>query len=289
MKITLKQKKFLKYVTNDIIKNYKKYNCKSKYYTNIKKKINYFYKQTQNNKKKYLGSVGYINFPYFKMGNIDTTDLFGVDEIIIFSFYYLLKINNYKNAADLGANLGLHSIVLSKLGYNVKSYEPDAQHYKKMLDNLKLNGSKKVKTFRKAVSNNNKDAVFTKIINNTTGSFINDSKKKIFGPINRYKVRCIEFNEILRHSDLLKIDVEGMEAKLFCSTIAKDWDGKIAIVEIGSKQNATKIFKHSKNQKIFLYSQKKNWKSAKRIQDLPYSHKEGSVIISLNKKNPWLK
>lgn len=288
MKITLKEKKFLKYITNDIIKNYQKYYCSSNYYRKIKKKINYLYRQNENEKKKYLGTAGYINFPYFKMGNIDTTHLFGIDEIIIFSFYYLLKKKKFKNAADLGANLGLHSIVLSKLGYNVKSYEPDTQHYKKMLSNLKLNKCKKVKTFRKAVSNNNKDAVFTKIINNTTGSFINNSKKKIFGPISKFKVKCIEFKKILRHADLLKIDVEGMEAKLFCSTTAKDWYGKVAIMEIGSKKNATKIFKHSKHQNIFLYSQKKKWLNAKTIQDLPYSHKEGSVIISLNKNNPWL-
>ena len=71
------------------------------------------------------------------MGNIDTTHLFGIDEIIIFSFYYLLKKKKFKSAADLGANIGLHSIVLSKLGYNVKSYEPDTQHYKKMLSQKK--------------------------------------------------------------------------------------------------------------------------------------------------------
>jgi hypothetical protein len=36
MKITFKEKKFLKYITNDIIKNYQKYYCRSNYYAKIK-------------------------------------------------------------------------------------------------------------------------------------------------------------------------------------------------------------------------------------------------------------
>ena len=51
MKITFKEKKFLKYITNDIIKNYQKYYCGSNYYAKIKKKINYFYRQNKNEKK----------------------------------------------------------------------------------------------------------------------------------------------------------------------------------------------------------------------------------------------
>ena len=35
-----------------------------------------------------LGEIGNLNFPYFKMGNVDSVKLFGIDELIIFSFYY---------------------------------------------------------------------------------------------------------------------------------------------------------------------------------------------------------
>ena len=30
---------------------------------------------------------------------------------------------------DLGANVGVHSIILSNLGFDVTSYEPDAIHF----------------------------------------------------------------------------------------------------------------------------------------------------------------
>ena len=59
-----------------------------------------------------LDFIGEINLPYFSMGAINSTHLFGLDELILFSFYNNTK-KIYKKVADLGANIGLHSIVLS--------------------------------------------------------------------------------------------------------------------------------------------------------------------------------
>ena len=68
MKITFKEKKFLKYITNDIIKNYQKYYCRSNYYAKIKKKINYFYRQNKNEKKKILRGSWFYKFSLFQNG-----------------------------------------------------------------------------------------------------------------------------------------------------------------------------------------------------------------------------
>ena len=59
-----------------------------------------------------FGKFGSLNFPYFEMGAINSTHLFGFDELILFSFYHQNR-NNYKKVADLGANIGLHSIIMS--------------------------------------------------------------------------------------------------------------------------------------------------------------------------------
>jgi len=74
-----------------------------------------------------LGGFGEIALPYFRMGAVDTLDLFGLDELIIFSFYWTNR-NRYRRAADIGANLGLHSILMSKCGWEVDAYEPDPAH-----------------------------------------------------------------------------------------------------------------------------------------------------------------
>ena len=70
-----------------------------------------------------LINIGNLQLPYFSMGTINSHHLFGLDELIIFSFYQR-NIGRYKSVADLGANIGLHSICLSKFGYTVDSFEP---------------------------------------------------------------------------------------------------------------------------------------------------------------------
>ena len=71
-----------------------------------------------------LFGLGKLSLPFFSMGSINSTHLFGLDELLIFSFYRK-NIDRYKSVADLGANIGLHSICLSKYGFDVDSYEPD--------------------------------------------------------------------------------------------------------------------------------------------------------------------
>ena len=53
-----------------------------------------------------FGEIGVINFPFFDMGQITSKKLFGLDEMILFSFYFVNK-KRYKNTLDLGANIGV--------------------------------------------------------------------------------------------------------------------------------------------------------------------------------------
>src|SRR5258708_2926961 len=71
-----------------------------------------------------FGSFGALSLPYTKMGAIDSVDLFGLDELIIFSFYRANRAR-YRRVLDIGANLGLHSIVMARCGFQVKAFEPD--------------------------------------------------------------------------------------------------------------------------------------------------------------------
>ena len=82
--------------------------------------------------KQPFGPIGDIVFPYFKMGNRDSLDLFDMDELIIFSFYWVNR-DKYRNILDIGANIGLHSLILSKCGYQVNCFEPDPVHFKQQI------------------------------------------------------------------------------------------------------------------------------------------------------------
>ena len=82
-------------------------------------------------------------FSFFKMGNIDSTNLFDIDELIIFA-YYKKRLSKYKNISDIGANIGLHSVMLdmlSSIDSTIHSYEPDPVHFFKT-DPKPINKSK---------------------------------------------------------------------------------------------------------------------------------------------------
>lgn len=230
---------------------------------------------------------GKVHIPYLSMGSINSTHLFGLDELIIFAFY-LKNIMRYKIVYDIGANIGLHSIMLAKAGYSVTSYEPDPWHFEILNKNLALNDSKKnVQTMNKAVSTQSGELEFVRVLGNTTGSHLAGAKKDPYGDLERFKVGVDEFRGIVRKADLIKMDVEGHEAEILLGTNKKDWAKADAIVEIGTLENAEKIFNHLKNIGVNIFSQKKSWEKVDKLEDLPTSHKEGSIFISQKLNMPW--
>ena len=231
----------------------------------------------------YLEFIGKFKLPFYKMGNINSSHLLGIDEIIIFIFYFLRK-KKFHNVSDLGANIGMHSIILGKLGFNVKSYEPDQEHSKQFKKNKNINKLNNVKLIRKAVDTKKGDVIFTKILNNTTGSFIKKAKKNTYGPVKKYKVKTEKFQDILKWSDMIKMDVEGLEAELIKTVNSKNLSTKEIILEVGSKDNAKNIFRYSKKNNFNLFSQKRGWKKVKNISDMPHSYKDGSLIITNENK-----
>ena len=246
--------------------------------------LNLYGKDKEN--KANLGFLGKIYLPFFSMGAIDSTHLFGLDELILFSFYHKNK-NLYSRVSDLGANIGLHSIVLSNLGYKVTSYEPDPIHFEKLTQNTNLNNASNINLVNKAVSTEHGQLEFIRVLGNTTGSHLAGSKDNTYGDLNKFKVDVLPFLEICKDSDLIKIDVEGHEAKILLSTKENDWSSTDAIVEVGNQENSTQIFEHFQNIGINLFSQKKSWGKVNKIEDMPNSYKEGSLFISKKEKMPW--
>ena len=237
--------------------------------------------------KEHISGIGTIDFPYFEMGSINSTHLFGLDELIIFSFY-MRNSGQYLNVADLGANIGLHSIVLSQLGYNVSSYEPDPKHLKQLKFNLDRNCKNNVPIiYEKAISTENGITQFTRVVGNTTGSHIYGAKQNPYGQLETFDVMTRAFRDVMKENDLLKIDVEGHEAAILCTTNANDWENTDAIVEVGTSDNAEKIYQHLKSININLYSQVNGWKEVRAQDQMPCSYKEGSLFISKKSSMPW--
>lgn len=71
------------------------------------------------------------------MRKISSSDLFSLNEFLIFYFYLKYK-KKYKKAADMRVNLGLRTIALSKLVVKVDSYEPDPNIFNQQIKILKI-------------------------------------------------------------------------------------------------------------------------------------------------------
>ena len=236
--------------------------------------------------KKLFHPFGDIVFPYTKMGNIDSVDLFGLDELIIFSFYYKNRFN-YHNVLDLGTNLGLHSFVMERCGFTVQSFEPDPWHFNLLERTINNNGLTHVKPINAAVSTKNGEQEFIRVLGNTTGSHLAGAKSNVYGEINKFKVRTVAFEELIGWADLIKIDVEGYEANIIKSTSLDNWASTDAIIEVGNENNAKLIFEYFEGSKINLFAQKLNWERVKEIGGMPTSYRDGSLFISINNHMRW--
>jgi FkbM family methyltransferase len=242
-----------------------------------------FHASSETNKS--LGPIGEFYFPYFKMGAIDSIDLFGLDELILFAFYWANRAR-YHRALDIGANIGLHTTVLAKCGYEVELFEPDPTHFAKLQEILNANGIKKVIAHQAAVSNESGKVEFVRVLGNTTSSHIAGCKQP-YGELERFEVPVFDIRHLMHRADLIKMDVEGHEATILEATDSKDWDTTDAVIEVGALDKAQAIYTHLQKIGVNAFSQKTGWNEVKKLDDMPFSYKDGSLFISKKQAMPW--
>jgi len=279
---------------NWIIDNQKsklfKLGIKSKEYKVYKKKTfqaSTFLFGKKTNQKININGIGKIKVPYFSFGNISSVHMWDIEDLFLFSYYKNSK-NLYQQGYDLGANVGLHSIIMSKSGFKkIKSYEPDPRHIKQLIKNFKKNNVKNVKLNKKAIFIKKSSVIFNRILGNTQSSHIINAKSNPYGKITKIKVPTVDFKKILpKTKTLIKMDIENVEGDVLLRTQKKDWKYIDAFVEVGDIVNAKKIFGHFKKNSINIFSHKKKWNKVSQIKDMPKSYKEGLIFISLKNKIP---
>ena len=223
-----------------------------------------------------FGPWGKLIFPYVKMGKIDSLDLFGVTELIIFALY-LKKKHHYSRVLDIGANLGLHSIIMSRLGWEVQAFEPDPQHYIELTSNLQRNQAE-VQRHNKAVSTQDGLAQFVRVLDNLTGNHLVGCKDS-YGPRETITVQTVDCRPLFDWADFAKIDSEGNEADLLLTTTPDQMRHLEAIVEVRNEQNAQAIFEHFIALDVPMYSQKIGWRRVRNLSQMPHQNREGSLFI----------
>ena len=235
-----------------------------------------------------LGEIGNLNFPYFKMGNVDSVKLFGIDELIIFAFYYTNR-NRYKKTLDLGANIGLHTLIMKKLGFQVISYEPDSIHLAQIEKVMDLNDLSTEGLTPRAISDKRGTMDYIRILGNTTGSHLLGSKEEVYGPTEIVSTEVDDILEVLSQGnfDFVKMDVEGHEVVLLNRITTQSITSTDIMLEIGSEKNANAIFSILSDKKIPAYAQKTNWARVEKLQDLPSHHTHGSLFLSMQGPPNW--
>ena len=247
---------------------------------------NYLTELIKNKNEFDLGFLGKVKLPYVELGAINSLDLFGLDELIIFSFYWKNR-NVYQKVADLGANIGLHSIIMNNCNWHVTAYEPDPFHINILKKNILLNEIKNIKVFEVAVSDEGGSQEFTRVVGNTTSSHLSGSKPNPYGILEKFTVEVCPIKEVFANHDFIKMDVEGNEAKIILASISTDWVGTDMMLEIGSDINSELIFNHLKKISINCFSQKNNWELVSSLNDMPKDYTEGSLFITSKEIMNW--
>jgi FkbM family methyltransferase len=220
------------------------------------------------------------------MGAVDSLDLFGADELIIFAFY-LANRTRYKKAADIGANIGLHSTLMGLLGWKVDAYEPDSVHARLLQRNLDLNGVKTVTLHEAAVSDAPGRLEFIRVVGNTTSSHLAGAKSNPYGELERFPVDVVAIGEVLKDVDFVKIDAEGQERIILLATHDEHWKRTEMMIEVGSPENAAGIHAHLTKLGVNMFAQKLGWRKVGSLADMPTSYRDGSLFISRADRMPW--
>lgn len=220
-------------------------------------------------------SVNYrgLNIPKVSFGNVDSDALFGPLDQEVFDFYERNK-GRYKRALDIGANIGVHSILMSRQDWMVVAYEPDPAHYRQAHGNCIAN-EVAFRLGQCAVSNRSGRATFVRVSNNTTGSHL-EGEKRPYGPVERFEVDLVDCRPLFEWADFAKIDCEGHEATILETVTNK---GCEFMVEITNKENAKRIYDHFKLLGMGMWAQKVNWGEVKGLEDVPSHHTEGHLFI----------
>ena len=229
---------------------------------------------------------GDLHFPYREMGAINTIHLFGLDELIIFSYYWANK-SRYKNVADLGANIGLHSLIMDKCGFSINSFEPDPIHVGVFEENIVNNKSVNITINQKAISDKSGTMDFIRVLGNTTGSHLAGAKEDPYGELDTFSVETSDINAVLLNNDFVKMDIEGQEATAILSTKKDTWANVEMILEVGTEKNAKIIFEYLNEINVNMFSQKTGWKKVSDLADVPTSYKEGSLFLSVADEMSW--
>lgn len=215
--------------------------------------------------------------PYYPMGKVSSDDLFGPNEQVIFDFYEC-SAGRYRRAVDVGANIGVHSILMARCGWTVRAFEPDPALFERLVENVEAHEeSARVYPLCVAVSDRDGTSQFVRVLNNRTSSHLVGAKKAR-GPTEVFPVPVVDCRPLIDWADFVKIDCEGHEAVIITAVAPEKWLSADALLEVGSVDAAYTIWAHLRGA-VPMWSQRTGWRRVLTLMDMPVHHTDGSLFI----------
>jgi len=191
--------------------------------------------------------------PQVKLNIYEKTDLDFLENISI-------KANSV--FWDIGANVGLYSVIFAKANptWKIYSFEPNIGVHKTFYKNISFNNCKNIQLLPLALSDS-KEKLNLRVNRNRPGTSSLNSKPSNFK--NSEKVKSISGDELFLSGkilapDLIKIDVEGHELKVLngLKIIISNYLPIISIelaVYVWKSENEFKLFLDRLNELLLIY------------------------------------
>ena len=235
-----------------------------------------------------VGPLHNIHWPKVKMGGMSSWAFFTLSEMLLYQFY---KSNSFRYSTffDVGAHVGIDSLVAVSLGYVVEAFEPDPLVFVELEKNGDL-----FRCHNIAISDKVGGSRFVRVEGNTTASHLIGARK-FYGPSVEMEVTNTTFEEIGHFPDLMKINVEGHEGVIVRTIPHETWQYMDAFVEIHNEENRDQLYDYfqqayfdiSRSSLVRAFSQKIGWRRVQTKEDLPINNKEGYIFISGKEEMPW--
>lgn len=200
------------------------------------------------------------------MARAGTEDMAEIVVVASGSEYNLKKIKLHQNPIifDLGGHIGTFSIFISNFFKNKCSiyvFEPDRTNYKILKHNIEINKVSSITAKNIAISDYNGKGFLRNEKMNTDAYFLDDKRKDSNCLVSTLPSMVRENN--VKRIDLLKIDIEGGEYKIFLHKDSFDFIKKNVHYIFMEYHNINKRFNYSLIEKIIrkdflILSLKKN-------------------------------
>jgi FkbM family methyltransferase len=222
-----------------------------------------------------------INLPLIDLKAISVLHLLGPHELVIFSNYFAIKDRGL--AVDLGANIGLHSILLSKLGFEVECYEPDPLTFNILKTVCKINDAKINSKCSALVSNDqgaqSTSLEFVRVIDNPTASGISGTDKKFYGNTETFSVNVTTTSSLPKNGSIIKIDIEGNEVPVLLDLLNQKADFSYINFEVSSQTAANTVFNALHKQDRYEWWNDKSHATNPDLRFFPQSWRDGSIHL----------